>query len=292
MGKGQDRTARRMAILIALVIAGYLMAGWSRYAASQQERSLMGFLSAVAAQPQGIMLDAAYLSDEGTIDIIVRAPTFEPPQDLPGILIYHTHTTEAYTWVEGQDYEDQGDWRTPNNDYNIVKVGEMLAEALRERGFYVVHDTTDHEPPRLGTAYSRSLKTVEEHLATDPNIGLIIDLHRDAYNAGIDPLTVTVEGKACARIMAVVGTGEGREDLQFSVKPDWEPNLALAEAVTAELEAVCPKLTRPVRVKVDRYNQHLGDRAMLLEMGCNTNTLEEVLNAVPHLAEAILRAFS
>ena len=69
---------------------------------------------------------------------------------------------------------------------NIVTVGERLAELLRDRyGISVIHDTTDHEPPKLSTAYSRSVETMEKYKEEYPSITIFIDVHRDAY--GTDP---------------------------------------------------------------------------------------------------------
>ena len=81
----------------------------------------------------------------------------------PTVLIYHTHTTEAYLPTEEAPYECTTEWRTNDQSNNVVRVGEELARLLRERGFNVIHDTTDHEPPKLGTSYERSLETMKRY---------------------------------------------------------------------------------------------------------------------------------
>lgn len=85
--------------------------------------------------------------------------------------------------------------RTADPEYSVVRVGTELTKLLEERGFEVVHDLTDHEPPRLGTAYTRSLKTLESY--ADQHFDLYIDLHRDAYSkANGNPLYVeTPDGR-------------------------------------------------------------------------------------------------
>ena len=126
----------------------------------------------------------------------------------PQILIYHTHTHESYTKTAGQNYVESAQWRTTNNDYNIVRVGEELAKTLSEKyGIAVLHDKTDNEYPQLGTAYSRSLITMQKDMKANPGLKLLIDLHRDAYNTGIDPSVATIDGQKVARVMAVIGTG-------------------------------------------------------------------------------------
>ena len=79
----------------------------------------------------------------------------------PQILIYHTHTTEAYTQTADSPYKQTSAFRTNDADKSVLAVGEALKEVLeKEYGYIVLHDTTDHEPPKLSTAYTRSEKTM------------------------------------------------------------------------------------------------------------------------------------
>lgn len=208
--------------------------------------------------------------------------------DTPKILIYHTHTTEAYTKTANYTYEESGQWRTHDQEKNIVKVGELLAETLaNEYGCNVIHDKTDHEPPKLATSYSRSVNTMLAYKKQYPSITMFIDVHRDA---GKDPAYVMIDGKRVARMMFVVGTGEGATGTGFKEMPDFESNYALALDITTRLDQVNPKLMRNIRVKTGRYNQHVSNQCLLVEMGDNANTLEEALNAVPYLAKAIVES--
>lgn len=234
----------------------------------------------------------AGVGNEIRIEIAKReevAPELDLSGTEPRILIYHTHTTEAYTETEQYPYEENGEWRTKQNDRNIVAVGEQLAKLLREEyGFAVLHDTTDHEPPKLGTAYSRSVLTMEKYKEEYPSITMFIDVHRDAgktHEEGSD--YVVLGGEKVARMMFVVGTGEGATGTGFGEMPDFNANYALAKAITERLLTVHPKLMRNIRVKTGRYNQHISDQCLLVEVGHNINTLEEALAAVPYLAEAI-----
>ena len=106
-----------------------------------------------------------------------------PPEETKRILIYHTHTHEAYEQVSEDPYEALEAWRTTDVDHSVVRVGEELAQALRQHGFRVTHDITDHEGEALSTAYTRSLKTLESY---DETFDLYIDLHRDAYVSGAE----------------------------------------------------------------------------------------------------------
>jgi len=195
----------------------------------------------------------------------------------PRILIYHTHTTEAYTQTPENPYEQAGDWRTRDNTKNVVAVGEALALCLREvYGFTVLHDTTDHEPPKLATAYERSEATMRRIRQAYPSIELCIDLHRDSYTVTDKPTTdfVALNGAELARIMLVTGQG-------------FETSYALAQRITERLQSIDARLARPIREKTGRYNQHITDHCILVELGHNANTLEQALASVPYLAEAI-----
>ena len=207
----------------------------------------------------------------------------------PTILIYHTHTTEAYTQTAQNPYRESGEWRTQDNSKNVVAVGEALKTILEtEYGFTVLHDTTDHEPPKLSTAYDRSLVTMQRYKEQYPSLVLFLDLHRDAYS-GTDAPTdyLTINGVETARLMLVVGKGE-----QYADKPYYEADSALASSITAHLNTIDEKLCRPIRVKSGRYNQHVAPYCLLVEVGHNANTLEQALAAMPYLAESIAYAFA
>ena len=211
----------------------------------------------------------------------------------PRVLIYHTHTTEAYFPTDAYQYEETSSWRTMENDKNIVAVGEKLATLLREQyGISVLHDITNHEPPKLATSYSRSVKTMEQYRAQYPSISMYIDVHRDAYgNKPTEPKDyIVINGKEVARIMFVVGTGEGATGTGYGEMPDFAANYALAKRITESLAAINPGLVRNIRVKTGRYNQHISNQCLLVEVGHNANTLEQALNAVDYLAAAIAQS--
>lgn len=206
----------------------------------------------------------------------------------PTILIYHTHTLEAYTPTEKYPYtEHGGSWRTDDNTRNVVTVGELLAEQLRSYGFNVIHDITNHEPPKLSTAYERSLQTMESYKKKYPSLTMFIDLHRDATGEDNTDDFCIIDGEKTARVMFVVGTGKGATGTGFSQTPDFDSNYSYAASVTEYLRSVHPELVREIRVKTGRYNQHVSNCCMLIEIGHNMNTLEEALAAAKHVAAGI-----
>ena len=119
---------------------------------------------------------------------------------------------------------------------------------------------------------------------------LCIDLHRDAYAASYGGSnTVSVGGTDVAKLMLLIGKGEGVTGQGYDVKPDWQANLAIAQAITDDLNQQADGLCREVCLKPGRFNQHAAPACILVEAGNNRNTLEQVLAAMPYLADAIDR---
>ncbi|HIU47204.1 MAG TPA: stage II sporulation protein P [Candidatus Fimadaptatus faecigallinarum] len=206
------------------------------------------------------------------------------------IFIYHTHTHESYLKQPEDDYVEISAYRTGDSDYSIVRVGEELTRQLEALGATVTHDTTDYEQDALSTSYNRSLLTLEQLRGEGRTFDLWIDMHRDAYSesGSGDPFAATVNGVQVARLMVLLGTGEGTSGGEaFDVKPDFERNLVWGQRLTEALEQVAPGITRPLMVKTGRYNQHISERCLLIEVGHNRNTLEQALGSMPYLAQAI-----
>ena len=95
-------------------------------------------------------------------------------------IIYHTHTCESYTQSEKYMYEMTGNYRTTDNNYNVVRVGTELENCLKAKGFEVIHDSTYHDYPAYNGSYSRSLDTINNIMMNNQDTQFVIDLHRDA----------------------------------------------------------------------------------------------------------------
>ena len=204
------------------------------------------------------------------------------------VLIYHTHTFEAYEQTADEPYVETEKWRSKDSGHNVIAVGEALANSLKALGIAVVHDKSIFEPPSLDRAYERSLEMLEQRLADGENYDLIIDLHRDALSSQTTiKKTVNIGGERVARFMVLIGKGTTGG---YAEKPNWENNLVIAEAITDAMNAQCDGLARNVKIKTGRFNQHISDRCILIECGMNMNTLTEVLAGIPYLAEAIRQA--
>ena len=201
------------------------------------------------------------------------------------ILIYHTHTYEAYQQDPEKPYTQLEKWRTKDETHNIVAVGRALSASLEALGFAVTHDTTAFEPPTLTEAYARSLSMLEKRQQGGEYYDLYIDLHRDAIASTTSiRRTVGIGDTQIARFMVLVGQGTTGG---YAEKPDWQANKQIADSITQTLNEQIEGLARDVKIKTGRFNQHIDDCCILIECGTNWNTLEEVLNGIPYLAQAI-----
>ena len=217
---------------------------------------------------------------------LLKAPlNWDLTGDRPCVLIVHTHATESYKNT-GQ-YKESDPYRTTEEDHNMLKVGDRLAEILTAGGISVIHDRTLHDYPTYSTAYNRSRETIQRHLDKNPNICLVLDIHRDAVEDGKGnqlPFTATDGGKKAAKLELVVGTDVGGQ-----YHPKWKENAALAVKLQTVLEGEFPGICRPVVFRSSRYNQDLTSGSLIVEVGAAGNTMQEALSGVEVLARSILK---
>lgn len=229
------------------------------------------------------------LYDSAGLQVDLTACLSQPLQwDLTGegpqVLILHTHATESFT-KNGEDYKESSAYRTLDERYNMIRVGEELAQALEQYGISVLHDRTLHDYPSYTASYSNSRKAAQRYLEQYPTIQLILDVHRDSIelqNGRQMDTSATVEGSESAQLMMVVGTNAG--GLSHA---GWQQNLALAVKLHAQLERQNEGITRPLCLRTERFNQDLLPGMLLVEVGAAGNTLEESLTAARQLAHAI-----
>ena len=233
------------------------------------------------------------LKEEGSNDLVINQDLYEsftemefPLPSAPVVLIYHTHAEEAYRQTRTYTYREtaKDSYKTLDKTKSVVALGELLKAALEARGFTVIHDDTDVEPPEIKTAYDRSLEVMAKY----PEATVFIDLHRNTANVKLKKDDVVMlEGKRCARMFFVVGAGIGSYEGQYDTRHDWQQNYALAKAITQRLRAIDPSFAVDIRLKQNRYNQHVSPYCMLIELGHNANTFEDAENSIPYLADAM-----
>ncbi len=197
--------------------------------------------------------------------------------DEPQILIYHTHAQEAFA------DSVEGDLST-----GIVGAGEYLATLLREEyGYNVMHHTVSYDEEARDYAYSNSLPAIEELLAENPSIEVVIDLHRDEMPEE-RRLVVELQGRPTAQFMFFNGlsrTAQG--EIAYLENPYLQDNLAFSFQMQAACNEYYPGLARRIYLKAYRYNMHVCPKTLLIELGAQNNTREEIWNACEPLAHVL-----
>lgn len=199
---------------------------------------------------------------------------------VPQILIYHTHSQETYA-----------DYATGNKKATVVELGSRLTALLEEKGYQVIHDTTSYDMAAgkldRNHAYNYALDGIMGILQKYPSIQVVLDLHRDGVKESLH-MVRTVNGKATAPIMFFNGMSQTPEgEIEYLKNPYKTENLAFSLQMQLLAEEKYPDLTRKIFLKGLRYNLHVRPRSALIEVGAQTNTLEEALNAMEPLADLL-----
>ena len=202
----------------------------------------------------------------------------------PTVLILHTHTTESYT-RHGETYRETSAFRTLDEGYNMLSIGDRVAQLLSSGGISVIHDRELHDYPSYNGSYNHARSAIQYYLKKYPTIQLVLDLHRDASGDLNNQMRTLANfnGQDCAQLMLVVGTSASGLS-----HPGWEKNMALAVKLHRVLESAAPGITRPITLRAQRFNQDLSSGALLVEVGAAGNSHQEALLAAEVLAEGIL----
>lgn len=236
------------------------------------------------------LIKAFYAVDSTTVagEELLRAQTFlekdmriHGSAEEPQILIYHTHSRESFA-----------DSVPGDANSGILGAGEYLATLLRERyGYNVIHDVGCYDEDR-SYAYEKSLPAVEALLEKYPSIEAVIDLHRDEMPED-RRLVTQVQGRPTAQFMFFNGLCRTKKGaIEQLENPYLADNLALSFQMQAACNEYYPGIVRRIYLKAYRYNMHLCPKSLLIELGAQNNTEEEIHNACDPLAHVLDLVFS
>ena len=233
---------------------------------------------------QYFILDASAAIDESLLNVdnlMEKDLAIDTDTDGPQILIYHTHSQEAFADSRPGDLRD-----------TIIGVGERLKEILTDQyGFEVLHhtkvyDMIDGKLDR-NKAYNLAAPDIEAILKAYPSIQVVIDLHRD----GVDDYRFVTEfnGKPVAKIMFYNGLSRTARNgpVDYLPNPYIADNLAFSFQLQMKAAEYYPGFTRNIYLQSLRYNQHLCSHSLLIESGTQLNTVEEEYNAMEPLADIL-----
>ena len=202
--------------------------------------------------------------------------------DGPQILIYHTHSLEGYR-----------DSKEGDLDESVVGLGDYLTEILTQRyGFQVLHDRRTYDSDR-DRAYGVAEPALQKTLKDNPTIEVVIDLHRDGV--GKDTYLLTeVNDTVMAPVMFFNGLSYTNKNgaLASLKNPNLQTNLAFSLQMELIASEYYPGFSRGIYLKSLRYNMHYCPKSLLVEVGAQTNSLQEAMNAMPPLADVLNRVLS
>lgn len=179
------------------------------------------------------------------------------------IHIYNTHQSEEYA------------------GYDVVSGANYLQQCLNNLGYGCDVEGNDFENYKAvhNIAYNKSYTVskmyLEESLKLSGGYDLVVDFHRDSISKELS--TITHENKKYAKIMFVVGKSSGKFDAVNQ----------LSQNLSDIANSIVPKISRGVYVKSSHYNQGTTDNMVLIEVGAQSNTKEEVQATVEVIAKTI-----
>lgn len=179
------------------------------------------------------------------------------------IHIYNTH--------QGEEYDG----------YNVVLGANYLKDCLSSQGYQCDVESNDFEGYKAvhniayNKSYSVSKMYLEQSIQSNGGYDLIIDFHRDSISKELS--TINHNGKSYAKIMFVVGKSSGKFDAVNQ----------LSQQLSDIANTIIPKISRGVYVKQSHYNQGTSDNMVLIEVGAQSNTKEEIQATVEVIASAI-----
>lgn len=202
--------------------------------------------------------------------------------DGPKVLIYHTHSQEAFA-----------DSVSGDTSTTIMGMGDYLSKLLNEKyGISTLHhegvyDLVGGNLDR-SKAYQLAEPEITKILEENPSIEVVIDLHRDGVGEGTH-LVTEINGKPTAQIMFFNGLSRTKAngDIAYLANPYIEDNLALSLQMQISAAQKYPGFTRRIYLRGYRYNMHLKPKTLLIEAGAQTNTVEEMRNAMDVLADTL-----
>lgn len=197
--------------------------------------------------------------------------------EAPQVLIYHTHSQEGYA-----------DSVPGDETMTVVGAGAKLAELLEGYGIKVLHHKGQYDVENRDYAYANAEKELPKILEEHPEIEVIIDLHRDGVAEGTR-LVTEIDGKPTAQLMFFNGLSRlnSTGEIDYLKNENRAGNLAFSFQLQVKCKEYYPGFARNIYLKGYRYNMQYRAKSLLVELGAQTNTVEEIYNALPPLAHVL-----
>ncbi len=197
----------------------------------------------------------------------------------PTVYIYNTHQTEKY--VSTKDI---------NINYSVLDASFYLQKRLKTYNIESIVETSSIQDVlntnnwNYASSYRVSRMYLEKRKKENKSLILYIDLHRDSVNKNIS--TVKINNKQYARTMFLLGLEN----------ENYKENKVILDKLENWLNDNYKGISRGIYEKKGKgvngiYNQDFSTNCILIEIGGEENTYEEVENTIDIIAEMIQSNF-
>lgn len=208
--------------------------------------------------------------DVNTIPInsYVKDPYEKRDVTNPIVYLYNTHQSEEYATNNLESY---------NVKPTVLMTSYILREKLNNNGIgTIVEENNVTEFLRTNNwNYASSYKVTKllmsDAYSKNSSLEYFVDLHRDSVKKNIS--TVSINNKSYARILFLVGLEN----------KNYGPNLEMTSKLNDMFNEKYPGLSRGIYKKKGAgvngvYNQDFSPKTILIEVGGQDNTIDEVFN--------------
>ncbi len=196
----------------------------------------------------------------------------------PVIYLYNSHQTEEYAPSNFVEF---------SINPTVMMVDYILQDVFNKNHFSTIveerriKDILNSNNWNYNYSYVASRNFIEDTYLNNPTLKYFIDIHRDSLEK--ERTTVTIGDKNYAKILFLIGLEN----------ENYEENLNFTEKINAKLDERYPNLSKGILKKGGAgvngvYNQDFSKYTILVEVGGQDNTPNEVLNSALAFAEVFL----
>lgn len=205
----------------------------------------------------------------------------ETKKEEPLIYLYNSHQTEEYS---NSDMPYSINPTVTINNYIMREVFEKTnyKTIIEERS---IRDILNINNWNYASSYKASRIYLEDVKNTYPSLKYFIDIHRDSLKK--DRTSITINEKKYAKLLFLIGLEHN----------NYQANLTFTEQINNRVNELYPGLSKGIYKKSGPgvngiYNQDFSPNTILIEIGGEENTVEEVMNtslAISHIISEVIK---
>ncbi len=211
-----------------------------------------------------------------TYDVDNTTPVvLETKEIKPTVYIYNTHENEKYSST-----------KEININYSVKDASRYLKEKLKTYNIYSIveegsiTDVLNTNNWNYASSYKVSRMYLDKAQKNNKDLVFYVDIHRDSVSKSIS--TIKIDEKKYARTMFLLGLEN----------PNYKENQVVMESLETWLNINYKGLSRGIYKKQGKgvngvYNQDFSPNCILIEVGGEENTYDEVVNTMDVIAEML-----